>query len=93
MAVGNNTVIQKMITELNQAKEQHDQDKMIKHIENVRLLCELLLEEDPSPTGDKEGISAEEMKAMLGKQAGENKKVKSTSVDHDGANGDSIFDF
>ncbi|UJL46026.1 YwdI family protein [Virgibacillus sp. NKC19-16] len=93
MEVGNNTVIQKMITELNHAKEQHNQDKMIKHIENVRLLCDLFLEEDSPSTGNKEAISAEEMKAMLGKQSSENKQRTSTKMDHDVANGDSIFDF
>lgn len=93
MAVGNGTVIQKMIHELNQAKEQHNQDEMIKHIANVRLLCELFLEEDSPPVNNKEDISAEEMKAMIGRQASENKKVKSKPMDHDVANGDSIFDF
>lgn len=91
--VENGTVIQKMIYELNQAKEQHNQDKMIKHIENVRLLCDLFLEGGSPSTSNKEEISAEEMKAMLGKQASENKQIKSKPMDHDDANGDSIFDF
>ncbi|MBY7144777.1 YwdI family protein [Virgibacillus sp. NKC19-3] len=93
MAVGNNTVIRKMIHELTQAQEQDNQDKMTKHIENVRLLCDLFLEEASPSKGEKETISAEEMKAMLGKQASENKTIKSKPMDHDGANGDSIFDF
>ncbi|MBP1969817.1 hypothetical protein J2Z83_001925 [Virgibacillus natechei] len=103
MAVGNDKVIQKMISELNQAKEQnHKQDKWLKHIENVRLLCDLLLEDDASESTNEaksptESISTEEMKAMIGKQESEVKsnpdKFKKSTIDHDIANGNSIFDF
>lgn len=104
MTVGSDRIIQKMINELNQAKEQNQkQDKWLKHIENVSLLCDLLLEDDASESTNEakspttESISTEEMKAMIGKQEREVKsnqdKFKKSTIDHDIANGNSIFDF
>lgn len=102
MAVTNETIIQKMMQELNKAKAvSHQKEHMTKHIEHVKLLCELLLEEKEDrvnktmPMTTKTRITAAEMKAMMGST--ENERTTSTSndnsIDHDGANGDSIFDF
>ncbi|WP_100009828.1 YwdI family protein [Lentibacillus sediminis] len=100
MAVANETIIQKMMDELQQAKEkQGDSGNMTKHIEHVRLLCDLLLketeEEKVSVPASSQEITQEEMKAMLGKQAEQVKPAtsKRTVIDHDGANGESLFDF
>ncbi|PAV31416.1 hypothetical protein CIL05_01815 [Virgibacillus profundi] len=93
MAVTNDTIIQKMINELNQAKANStDQVKMIKHIENVRLLCDLFVDDS---TVDANEISPEEMKAMIGAQTNPVKqdKDKKSIINHDEANGDSLFDF
>ena len=101
MAVANETIIKKMIQELVRAQEaQRNHEKMKKHIENVSLLSDLLLE------GEREGqqvssqsvkpadISEAELRTMMGSQ--EKPKIhkeKQTFIDHDDANGDSIFDF
>jgi len=95
MAVANETIINKMITELNQAKENElSPEKMVKHIANVRLLCDLFLEED-SVKPDAKAASQAELKAMIGEE-GMNKQLhhkEKSSIDHDDANGDSLFDF
>lgn len=99
MAVANETIIQKMMDELRQAKEkQAESENMTKHIEHVRLLCDLLLretEEEISAHVSSQEITQEEMKAMLGKQTEQAKPAtpKKTVIDHDGANGESLFDF
>ncbi|GAB3048163.1 YwdI family protein [Virgibacillus ainsalahensis] len=103
MAVTNETIINKMIKELNDAKKvQYNQDKMVKHIANIRLLCDLFLEEEPA-AGQVDSVesnhtsefSPEEVKAMLGKEVSETKpsRTQKSTIDHDDANGDSIFDF
>ncbi|MBM7601172.1 hypothetical protein JOC34_003593 [Virgibacillus halotolerans] len=94
MAVANEKIIRKMINELQQALEtETNQQKMIQHISNVKLLCELIVE-DESPGENRTKISTEEMKAMIG-EAGQTKGkvIRSVDVDHDDANGDSILDF
>lgn len=99
MAIPNETIIKKMMDELVEAQSnQNDKRQMVKHIENVRLLSELLIEGDHAGSESKSAsikdISDKEMKAMLG-----NSKLKESSskrdsvVDHDKANGKSIFDF
>ncbi|RDW20503.1 YwdI family protein [Oceanobacillus chungangensis] len=96
MAVENNTIIKKMINELNLAKEnQHNQDTMVRHISNVKVLCDLFIEEESTPavitrSKDSNEISEEELRAMIGNQ-GQIKKV--VIDDEEEANGGSIFDF
>ncbi|MBU5267939.1 YwdI family protein [Virgibacillus proomii] len=102
MAVANATIINKMITELNKAKADPENiTEMTKRISHVRLLCDLLLEEQPKTVNqtDEHTISQLELKAMIGEQDA-SKVIQQHQVsgnlsklDHDGANGDSIFDF
>lgn len=103
LAIANTTIISKMIDELEKAKIKKDDQKVMKrHIANVQLLCELILEdvdEDARPVSDSE-VTAQEIKAMLGeKYSQQGKKISqknqsSQSTDkYDQANSDSIFDF
>ncbi|HLR72436.1 MAG TPA: DUF5327 family protein [Pseudogracilibacillus sp.] len=97
MSVANETIINKMMHELKVVKEEpNNKEKMMKHVGHVKLLCELLLEEERPLEIQKNKITAEEMKAMMGQNA--TKSLPSTSgskssIDHDDANGESIFDF
>lgn len=100
MAVSNETIIRKMMQELTAAQAvQHNGDKMKQHIANVRILCELLLEEQhteetKTQAVDPNEISEAEWKAMLGSSSKPPQlHRRSESLDHDDANGDSIFDF
>ncbi|MEN1967587.1 YwdI family protein [Lentibacillus sp. N15] len=91
MAVTDRTVLQKMIKEAQQANEkQANHQEMLKHVANVSLLCELLLEGNELPTVTRDEISADEMKAMTGTV---HPPAKQPTLDHDDANGKSIFDF
>lgn len=94
MAVENETIIQKMKTELNQAQQKGaDKEAMKKHIASIQLLCDLLLDEKlAAPPVDNE-ITEEEMKAMIGKSETKQSHKKTTIKDDEDANGDSIFDF
>lgn len=97
MAVANETIISKMQQELKSAKD-HAKNKndMLKHVEHVKLLCELLLGEEQSASIQTDEITPTEKKAMMGMTDTEivrPKPMKKTVIDHDGANGDSIFDF
>lgn len=99
MAIPNETILIKMMNELKEAQlNQNNHRQMVKHIENVRLLSELIIEEDSvgpeSKSAIPKNISDDEMKAMLGDTG--TKKINDTDeseVDHDNANGKSIFDF
>lgn len=102
LAVANITIIRKMIAELQKAKIHIENDKMMKkHIGNVQLLCELMLEDEKNDDSvDSTSMSAQEVKAMLGdqydiqnKQEKHKSSFKESKVNHDDANGDSIFDF
>ncbi len=93
MAVSVTTMIDKMKNELALAEDgQHDAEVMKRHISRVQLLCELLLQEEGTVSAGKpkNEITAEEMKAMLG-AAGPGKTEH--KLNHEEANGDSIFDF
>lgn len=97
MAVANETILRKMMQELQQANEnQHNQAQMLKHIEKIKLLCDLFLTEDKvQPTkAQTSEISAAELKAMMGENKTTNQPTfkKSIELDDEG-NGDSIFDF
>jgi hypothetical protein len=99
VAVANNTILQKMMHELEQAKRKQDQAEMLKHIENIRLLCDLFLPEEKSSvttTVESSEVSAEELKTMLGKTPSQKPQStfrKSIELDEDDGNGDSLFDF
>ncbi|MFC2948956.1 YwdI family protein [Virgibacillus sediminis] len=105
MAIANETIIQKMMKELQEAKaEQHKPEKLTMHMEKIRLLCDLFLEGDSTPEDKKaptvqkaDEFSEEEIKAMLGNEAAASRntgKARRSVIDEDDdANGDSIFDF
>ncbi|WP_010096020.1 YwdI family protein [Ornithinibacillus scapharcae] len=101
MPVGNDTVLKKIMHELQQAtNKQHKQEEMLKHIANIKLLCDLFLMEEgtESPDNREEEISAVELKAMLGErqtQAPSQQPTfkKSIELDDEDGNGDSLFDF
>ncbi|MFD1361595.1 DUF5327 family protein [Lentibacillus salinarum] len=98
MAVETGTILHKMKRELAHAQQTDaDEPAMKHHVANIRLLCELLLEEpstSPSPSDSGRDVTAAEVKAMMGEKSPE-RTAKPTSLtdDHDGANGSSIFDF
>ncbi|WP_047980926.1 YwdI family protein [Ornithinibacillus contaminans] len=100
MAVANDTILQKMTNELQQAQRNQDkQAVMLKHIENIRLLCDLFLMEDHAePVLEKGELSAVERKAMLGEVESPSAEQaqsfkKSIELDDEDGNGNSIFDF
>lgn len=89
-----------MIQELYSAQEnQHKQEELLKHIENVRLLCDLFLEEgQPAIPAERREFSDAEMKAMLGaghgnKGPSQKQQTASSAYDEGEGEGDSIFDF
>ncbi|GGA63839.1 YwdI family protein [Ornithinibacillus halotolerans] len=99
MAVANETILLKMMDELKSARLHHNnQSELIKHVDKIRLLCDLILMEDKPQTssGQSSEISAEELKAMFGKEnvskSAQQSFKKSIELDEEG-NGDSIFDF
>lgn len=102
MAVQNDTILDKMMLELQHAKQAHqNQATMLKHIANIRLLCDLFLtEEEPATTFPAKknslDISAAELKAMMGKEDHQGATPafkKSIELDDEDGNGKSIFDF
>lgn len=77
------TIMQKMQKELEQAKKYDlPREKLTQHITKIHLLCELILEDSPSATSEQN-----EIKKI------EDHKIKMPNIDHDEANGPSIFDF
>ncbi|WP_404455986.1 YwdI family protein [Virgibacillus necropolis] len=99
MAIPNETILKKMMHELQQAQSyQNNQRQMVKHIENVRLLSDLLIDGEQDELVKKStnsmDISSEEMKAMLGSSSSVKTNSKQESeVEKDDANGKSILDF
>ena len=95
MAIEYESIIQKMITELQSAKaEQNNHVQMKRHIAKVHVLSELVLDENPA-IETKDNITDREMKAMLGKEEAKinNQQLNKTSLDADQDNAGSIFDF
>src|SRR5699024_519965 len=98
MAVSNGESIEKITEELQQAKQQStNQEAMKMHLSHVRLSCDKILQEEPTPATTKREISEAEMKAMLGtaqpNQIKEQQQFGKQTVNHEGANGNSICDF
>lgn len=90
------TIMNKMIKELQLAKGKDSRQEVITHIGHVKLLCELFLEEASSNqiTTDSSTFSQQEIKVMLGEKQGDRpQKKQQSAVEHDEANGTSIFDF
>ncbi|WP_188454649.1 DUF5327 family protein [Virgibacillus oceani] len=95
--VTNKTVLLKMKKEIEEAiRKQTNQNEMTKHIASVKLLCELLLEEDSSPVVSGQDMTEAEIKTMIGAENASSvskKHTNASAIDHDDANGKSIFDF
>lgn len=101
MAVENERIIQKMINELQQAKnEQNNRAIMKRHLTKVQALCELILEED-LPTDSKSDVTDQEMRAMIGAEQTRINNAKQQQfeqlskpfIDEEKENSDSLFDF
>lgn len=94
MAISNQTILKKMSAEIQEAMLHHTEDqKLREHVRSVKLLADLLLEEESShsPTMREESRpTAEEIRKMMGAKP---PKQKEEDDNHDGANGSSIFDF
>ena len=67
MAVGNEKILEKMMMEVQQAKQlQNDHHAMLAHIQHIRLLCDLFLDDEETPEKPKRkpnDIEEVEMKA------------------------------
>ncbi|CDQ18772.1 hypothetical protein SAMN05192559_101588 [Halobacillus karajensis] len=99
MAITNQTVLKKMSSEIQEAMLKHgNEQKVREHIRSVKLLADLLLEEESGtetiPSKVQEP-TVEEVRKMMGADnpKPEKKKNQETKIDHDDANGSSIFDF
>lgn len=97
MAISNQAAINKMISELQQALNSSPSDeKAREHIRAVRLLCDLMLEEEPASS---QVSSDQELQKMIGGLESSLNKEKtqqnrtSAPSDYEEGNGDSIFDF
>ncbi|MDY0404515.1 YwdI family protein [Virgibacillus sp. 179-BFC.A HS] len=100
VSVHNETIFAKMAKELEKATEnQHNADQMLQHVANIKLLCELFLDQKPADTShhpvSKKSVAASvddftaaELKTMLGTSKG-----KQPASDSDKEDGLSIFDF
>jgi hypothetical protein len=96
------TILNKMRQEITHAEESlEDRDTFLQHIQHIKLLTELFLEDkketkkQPQQTTNP-SFSEQEIKAMLGETKAKEYKPKqkpTTKLNHDGANGESIFDF
>lgn len=85
MAIKDDTVLKKMMGELQEAITKENQGGSTReHIRAIRLLCDLMLEEQGSMSKDAE------LKKMMGSL---NAPSDQSPVDHEDANGKSLFDF
>ncbi|SDK16350.1 YwdI family protein [Sediminibacillus albus] len=95
MAITNQAVLRKMGNELQEALAKQDQTEAVReHVRAVRLLCDLILD-------DGQGVTEEqELAKMMGGVEGQLPSSKPTpgrpqknNINHEEANGNSIFDF
>lgn len=102
LAITNESIITKMMHELENAKAKKAQNDAVReHIRAVRSLCDLILEEDSEPSigqSKNNHVNQEqELKAMMGSlnlPSSSSKQIDNqTHTDHGEANGKSIFDF
>ncbi|PBB06374.1 YwdI family protein [Salimicrobium humidisoli] len=101
MSISMQQLLQRMNKEIEEAMLRHEDPVRVReHARAVRLLCDLVLEEERQEsagapaTGEKNDMqpTAEEMRKMMGQDPPERKSTND-KLDHDGANGSSIFDF
>lgn len=103
MAIATDVIIQKMQEKLDLAKaEQGNRNRLMKHIEAVHLLCELIVDEKSVERVDVDqgkSITKQEMKAMIEgnqpKRTGKTEQeAQSSSIHTDkGLDAGSLFDF
>ncbi|MCT2538257.1 YwdI family protein [Aquibacillus koreensis] len=99
MAISDQTVLTKMMNELQEALNKSGQTNVVReHVRAVRLLCDLILDSEPESTGTTEpkpSIDQLELKKMMGNlgQSQPNTTPPTRKIDDEEANGDSIFDF
>ncbi|MBB6453892.1 hypothetical protein HNQ94_002343 [Salirhabdus euzebyi] len=95
MPISDNKVLTKMMEEMHKAQQvQHDPSKMKEHIRAIKLLTELMLDNE-STTNEDVVLKKMSQQQMLEKKGSyeRNDHHEKPSIEHDGANGDSIFDF
>lgn len=90
IGIKNETVIDRMMNELVKAKEQKNNTKqMNRHIENIQLLCDIILADNQSlesttkpeaKTPTSADISEQEMKAMITGQQKQSNKVQTEQI-------------
>jgi len=94
MAVSYDTIISKMLHELRLAKESKaSTHQMKRHIANVRVLSDLILEEDDVEYGFRKTLKKNVQPMHRESVSKVTSDLQGVKVDDDGANGDSIFDF
>ncbi|WP_153463586.1 MULTISPECIES: YwdI family protein [Sediminibacillus] len=95
MAISNQSVLTKMMSELQEALANNDQTAAVReHVRAVRMLCDLMLEEGNAEAGPEQELA----KMMGGMHTGKTgssgiQSAGKQTADHGEANGNSIFDF
>lgn len=101
MTVSNQQLLQRMNKEIEEAQMNHgDAARVREHVRAVKLLCDLILEEEETParadspqvTEDSSEPTAAEIRKMMGEEPSKSKNKKEDRSD-DEANGSSILDF
>lgn len=101
MTVSNQQLLQRMNKEIEEAQMNHgDAGRVREHVRAVKLLCDLILEEEgtsaradsPQVTEKSSEPTAAEIRKMMGEEPSKSKNKKEDSSDEE-ANGSSIFDF
>ncbi|MFG6114005.1 YwdI family protein [Halobacillus sp. MO56] len=106
MAISNQAVLKKMMNEIQEAMQKNSETSSVReHVRAIRLLCDLMLDERPEqstgssaypdPAEVDEPTTAEIRKMMgdLPSSRQQTDQQKKQTIDHEEANGDSIFDF
>lgn len=88
MSVSQETILDKMIQHINQAKKNRDNEKQfIQQLAKIQLLCELLLEDDRQ---SEDRLLSDDLSRMKGQTKDEHTLAPSIDEKEDGM---SIFDF
>ncbi|MFD1020031.1 YwdI family protein [Thalassobacillus hwangdonensis] len=96
MSITNDAVLKKMMKEVQEAMGKQDHASVREHVRAVKLLCDLVLDEEGSSPGNVQEPTAAELRKMMGDDTTSHKVTKSSGSErseHGKANGDSIFDF
>ncbi|MGN8647940.1 YwdI family protein [Gracilibacillus sp. HCP3S3_G5_1] len=92
MAVTNQQILRKIITECEQALQ--NETKVREHAKAIQSLTDLLLDQDSSTsTVSTSSINELEWQKMVGQPAPTPTVKQNKKVEDDGANGDSLLDF